>query len=183
MRTYNQLRRQWLYAAAALMSCILAMVALARDAKAQNVTAVSGVVTGNVQQVGFRAMIQKQAIEYNLAGSAQNNSDKSVRFVLQGASDRIDEVLAAIRKGTKKSSDVKVSTSPASVDSSLKTFTVVGWTSLSRGISHPYDLVFDLRPDDTTIKKGDAKKVWLGICETTVKGDDVGKCDKDKDDD
>jgi acylphosphatase len=180
MRTHNLLHRQSLYIVAALMSCTLVTIAPARDAK---VAAVSGVVTGNVQQVGFRAMIQKQAIEYNLAGSAQNNSDKSVRFVLQGASNRIDEVLATIREGTKKSSDVKVSTSPATVDSGLKTFTVVGWTSVSRDISHPYDLVFDLRPDDTTITKGKAKKVWLGICEKTVKGDDIGKCDKDKDDD
>jgi hypothetical protein len=39
----------------------------------QNVIAVSGVVSGNVQKVGFRAMIQKQAIKYNLAGSTKNN--------------------------------------------------------------------------------------------------------------
>jgi acylphosphatase len=180
MRMHSLLRRQSLYIVGALMSCTLVTVAPARDAK---VAAVSGVVTGNVQQVGFRAMIQKQAIEYNLAGSAENNSDKSVHFVLQGASDRIDQALAAIHNGTKKSSNVKVSTAPAAVDASLKTFTVVGWTSVSRGISHPYDLVFDLRPDDTTIKKHEAKQVWLGICEKTVKGDDVGKCDKDKDDD
>jgi acylphosphatase len=180
MHMHDLLRRQSLFILVALMSCTLVTVAPAGDA---NVTAVSGTVTGNVQQVGFRALIQKQAIEYNLAGSAKNNDDKSVHFVLQGASDRIDDVLAAIRKGTKKSSDVKVSTSPASFDASLKTFTVVGWTSVTRGISHPYDLVFDLRPDDTTIKKHEAKQVWLGICEKTVKGDDVGKCDKDKDDD
>ena len=30
--------------------------------------AISGTVTGNDQHVGFRAMIMKQAIEYNLAG-------------------------------------------------------------------------------------------------------------------
>jgi acylphosphatase len=179
MRAHNPLNRRSPYIVAAFLSCTLVTLAPARDAK---VAAVSGVVTGNVQQVGFRAMIQKQAIAYNLAGSAENNSDKSVHFVLQGADDRIDQVLAAIRKGTKKSSDVKVSTAAASVDLSLKTFTVVGWTSLSRGISQSYDLVFDLRPDDTTITKGKAKKVWLGICEKAVKGDDIGKCAKDKDD-
>jgi acylphosphatase len=35
-------------------------------------------------------MIQKQAIEYNLAGSAENRDDESVRFILQGDQKRID---------------------------------------------------------------------------------------------
>jgi hypothetical protein len=34
--------------------------------------AISGTVTGNDQHVGFRAMIMKQAIEYNLAGFTKN---------------------------------------------------------------------------------------------------------------
>src|SRR5580704_17265929 len=71
----------------------------------QNVTAVYGVVTGNVQNVGFRAMIQNQAIQYNLAGSAKNDNDNSVRFILQGPKDRIDQALKAVSKGTKKSSN------------------------------------------------------------------------------
>ncbi len=83
----------------------------------QNVIAVSGIVTGNVQKVGFRAMIQKQAIQHNLAGSAKNVNGNSVRFVLQGLEDRIDQALKAIRKGTKKSSNVKVGTSSAPVHS------------------------------------------------------------------
>jgi acylphosphatase len=96
----------------------------------QNVMAVSGIVTGNVQEVGFRAMTQKQAIRYNLAGSAKNGDDKSVHFVLQGSKDRIDQALKAIRKGTKKSSNVKVSISSAPTDRGLETFTVFGWTSV-----------------------------------------------------
>ena len=147
-----------------------------------NVTAVSGVVTGNVQKVGFRAMIQKQAIRYNLAGSARNDSDGSLRFVLQGSKDRVDEALDTIREGTKKSSNVKVNVSPATIAPDAKTFTVFGWTSVSRNISHPYDLVFNLRPDNTVLKKHEAKAVWLEICEKTVQGEDVGKCDKDDDD-
>jgi acylphosphatase len=149
---------------------------------AQNVVAISGIVTGNVQKVGFRAVIQKQAIRYNLAGSARNESDGSVRFVLQGPKDRVDAALGTIREGTKKSSNVKVSVSPATVEPDAKTFTVFGWTSVSRAISHPYDLVFNLRQDNTMLGKHDAKAVWLGICEKAVQGDDIGKCDKDKDD-
>jgi acylphosphatase len=102
-----------------------------------------------------------------------------VQFFLQGDEDRIDKALNNIRKGTKKSSDVNVSVSPTSVRPDLQTFTVVGWTSVTRNINQPYDLVFDLRPDNTIISKDEAKSVWLGVCEKTVKGADSGKCNKD----
>ena len=183
MRMHNLLRRKSVFIAAAI-SCTLITVAAdpaQSNAADMNVMAVSGIVTGNVQQVGFRAMIQKQAIQHNLAGSAKNDSDKSVRFILQGAKDQVDDALKAIRKGTKKSSDVSVSVSPAQVNSNLKTFTVVGWTSVSRHISHPYDLVFNLRRDNMTINKDEAKAVWLDICRKTVQGEDTGKCDKNGD--
>jgi acylphosphatase len=136
----------------------------------QNTTtiAVSGIVTGNVQ-----------AIRYNLAGSAKNDSDRSVHFVLQGPEDRIDQALKAIRKGTKKSSNVKVGISSAPAEAGLETFTVFGWTSASRHISHPYDLVFNLRQDNTIIDKDEAKAVWLGICRRTAQGEDAEKCQKD----
>lgn len=183
MRMHKLLRRKSVFIATAI-SCILITVAVdpaQSNAADMNVIAVSGIVTGNVQEVGFRAMIQKQAIQYNLAGSAENDADKSVRFILQGANSRIDQALQAIRKGTKKSSDVSVNVSPAQVDPNLKTFTVVGWTSVSRHISHPYDLVFDVRRDNMTIDKDEAKAVWLDICRNTVKGEDTGKCDKNGD--
>jgi acylphosphatase len=140
---------------------------------------VSGIITGNVQEVGFRAMIQRRAIQYNLAGSVENKNDKSVQFFLQGDEGRIDKALNVIREGTKKSSDVNVSVSPASLRPDLQTFTVVGWTSVSRNITQPYDLVFNLRPENTTISKHEAKKVWLEVCEKTVKGADSRKCNKE----
>jgi acylphosphatase len=163
---------------AALATCILVAIAPARAKSNVNVTAVSGIVTGNVQQVGFRAMIQKQAIQYNLAGSAENKDDGSVRFILQGDKNRINQAVAVIQEGTKKSSKVKVSVSQAGVDLNLNTFTVKGWTSVSRNIANPYALIFTLRSDNTTINKRKAKAVWLEICNRTVKGEDVGKCDK-----
>jgi acylphosphatase len=177
----NPLRKIWVCLAISMAWTLLVIWPASAESNVttQNVVAVSGVVTGNVQQVGFRAMIQRQAIQYNLAGSAENNPDKSVRFVLQGIKDRIDEALQAIRKGTKKSSDVSVTVSSAPVDSNMKTFTVVGWTSVSRHISHPYNLVFDLRDDNKEVGKEEAKAVWLDICQKTVKGEDIGKCDKD----
>jgi hypothetical protein len=84
-------------------------------------------------------------------------------------------------RSTKKSSNVKVALSPATVAPNLNTFTVVGWTSLSRKIKTPYDLVSTQRADNATIKKRAAKAVWLEICNRAFKGEDVGKCDKSDD--
>jgi acylphosphatase len=185
MRTHGLLHRTTI-AIAALTSSILVAIAPAltkSKLNGANVTAISGIVSGKVQQVGFRAMIQKQAIANNLAGAAENNDDdKTVRFSLQGDRSRVNRAVAAIEDGTKKSSDVKVSLSPATLDPNLKTFTVVGWNSVSRKITNRYDLVFTLREDNTTIKKKAAKQVWLGICTKAVaKTEDAGKCDKDDD--
>jgi len=68
--------------------------------------AVEATVTGNDQQVGFRALVMKQAIEHNLAGSARNDANEIVRFTLQGDKKRIDSALATIQIGTKRSSDM-----------------------------------------------------------------------------
>jgi acylphosphatase len=144
--------------------------------------ATSGTVSGTVQKVGFRALILKQAIELNLAGSAKNNDDGTVQFTLQGDKKRIGRALTAIGKGTKKSADVKVATSPATIDPALSTFTVIAWTSTSRHITNPYDLVFVLRADDTVISKKKAKDVYHQILKDTVKGDDLNKLGDDNDD-
>jgi acylphosphatase len=146
---------------------------------AQQKQAVSATVTGNDQHVGFRAMVMKQAIKYNLAGSAKNDGDNVVQFTLQGDANRIDAAIATVREGTKKSSDIKVSTTEVVVDPSLSTFTVIDWTSTSRNITTPYTLVFKLRVDDTVVSKTEAKKAWHDILETTLKGDDLKKLGDD----
>ena len=142
--------------------------------------ALTGVVTGQaIQKVGFRAMIQKQAILYNLAGYARNVPDGTVSIALQGEKDRLDKALAAIRVGSKRSSrNNTVNVASASLDSSLKTFTVYGWTSTSRNITNPYDLVFQLRPADNEISKKEAAAAWNAIAESTLKGDDLDKFKK-----
>jgi acylphosphatase len=149
------------------------------DAKSPQDTAISGTVTGNDQRVGFRAMVMKQAIQYNLAGSAKNNPNNIVEFTLQGDPARINAALKTIAEGTKKSSDIKVATSPATVAPSLDTFTVVDWTSTSRQITTPYTLVFHLRSQDGIVSKSDAKDAWHKILETTLKGDDLKKLGDD----
>jgi acylphosphatase len=146
--------------------------------------AIAATVTGDaIQKVGFRAMIQKEAIMFNLAGSARNNPDGTVALTLQGDKGRIDQVLAAIRAGSKKSSkDNTVASVPAAVDPNLTTFTVFAWTSTSRNIANPYDLVFPLRPANDQISRHDAKAIWNKIAEAALKGDDLAKFVKHLDD-
>jgi acylphosphatase len=137
--------------------------------------AISGRVTGNDQHVGFRAMIMKEAIALNLAGFARNEPNGVVIFALQGDADRLDEAVATIRQGTRKSSGIAVATAPATVDPARASFTIFAWTSTSRGVTNPYDLVFKLRPDDGKLSPEDAKEVWRGILKSTLKGDDLEK--------
>jgi acylphosphatase len=150
---------------------------LAASAASADRQAVKGIVSGEaIQKVGFRAMIQKQAIMYNLGGTARNIPDGTVSISLQGDKDRINKVLGAIRAGSKKSStDNKISVSDDALDPSLKTFTVFAWTSTTRNITNPHDLVFQLRSGDDEISKKAASAVWNAIAESTLKGDDLAK--------
>ena len=141
--------------------------------------AISAAVTGNDQKVGFRAMVMKQAIEYNLAGYAKNQRNEIVEFKLQGVASRLDLAVAAITEGTKKSSNVDVNSTQAAVDTALSTFTVIDWTSTTRNITTPYTLVFKLRPNDKVLSKSEAKDVWHEILRTTLKGDDLQKLGDD----
>ena len=52
------------------------------EAKSRETVAISATVSGNDQRVGFRAMVMKQAIEYNLAGIATNAPNDVVVFTL-----------------------------------------------------------------------------------------------------
>ena len=124
-------------------------------------------------------MIMKEAIAYNLAGFARNLPDGVVSFTLQGDADRLGPAVAAIRAGTKRSSGIAVATAEASVDPALGTFTIYGWTSTTRNITNPYDLVFTLRPDDGTLSPPDVKAAWHGILKSTLLGDDLKKLGPD----
>jgi acylphosphatase len=145
----------------------------------QQKLAISATVTGNDQRVGFRAMVMKQAIEYNLAGIAKNDANEIVRFTLQDDADRIGMAVAAVREGTKKSSNITVSTAPAAVDAGLSAFTIIDWTSTTRDITTPYTLVFKLRDDDKVISTAEAKAVWRGILKSTLTGEDLKKLGPD----
>jgi acylphosphatase len=140
-----------------------------------NQQAVAATVTGNDGQIGFRALVMKQAIEYNLAGSASIDANGIIAFILQGEKNRIDAALNTIRKGTRRSSDLKITTSPHAFDPSLNAFTIQGWTSSSRNITTRYNLVFKLRAQDVAISPADAKAAWQQILEQTLDPADLKK--------
>jgi acylphosphatase len=173
------------YDVALMLAAALASGASAAGAAQGSQAAITATVTGTaIQKVGFRAMIQKQAIMYNLAGYARNNPNGTVSLSLQGDKDGIDKTLAAIRAGSKKSSkNNSVAQTPAAWDPKLKTFTVFGWTSTTRDITNPSDLIFPIRPADNEITPQEAKAVWNKIAESTLKGDDLAKFMKHLDSD
>jgi hypothetical protein len=53
------------------------------------------------------------------------------------------------------------------------------WTSTTRSITNPYNIVFHLRLDDGKLAPADVKTVWHGILRSTVKGDDLKKVGPD----
>jgi acylphosphatase len=160
--------------ASVLISGIVTALAGAANAQQQAITAT--VIGEKVQKVGYRAMIQKEAILYNLAGYARNNSDGTVGVELQGDRNRIAKTLEAVGAGNKNSSQANIiAEGPAPFDPGLKTFTIYSWTSTSRNISNPYDLVFNLRPNDNEISGKEAAAVWDSIAESTLKGEDLAK--------
>lgn len=56
-------------------------------------------VIGKVQGVGFRMATVRQAHSLGVAGWVRNLDDGSVEALLQGAHDRIDEMLSWLRVG------------------------------------------------------------------------------------
>jgi acylphosphatase len=151
-------------------------IAVSTAANAQEEAITATVIGENIQKVGYRAMIQKQAIKYNLAGYVRNNPDGTVGVGLQGDQGRIAKTLEVISAGNKKSSKANIiGEAPAPVDPNLRTFTVFSWTSTSRNISNAYDLVFNLRPANNEISGKEAERLWNTIAESTLKGEDLSK--------
>jgi hypothetical protein len=96
-------------------------------------------------------------------------SKRSASGRLQGDKDRIDQTLAAIRAGSKKSShNNTIVQVPAPWDPNLKTFTIFAWTSTGRKITNPYDLVFSVRPTNDQTSHKAAKAIWNTIAELTL---------------
>lgn len=59
----------------------------------------TGIVTGSVQGVSFRAFTQRRALELGLAGYVRNRSDGAVEFVAEGARADLARLLETVRVG------------------------------------------------------------------------------------
>ncbi len=164
---------RWLFGT--LVALLIALSPLPVKAKPHARAAVRGTVSGKVQQVGFRALILRQAIRYNLSGRARNLDDGTVEFLLQGESKRIPRALDAIRSGTSKSANVQIVSTPSEVDPAIDRFTVVAWLSTSRNITDRYDLVFTPREDGRTVSVKAAGTVYHDILRRTLSPDDLEK--------
>ncbi len=159
----------------ALATLLVALGPLPAHAKPHARAAVRGTVRGQVQQVGFRALILRQAIRYNFSGTAKNLDDGTVEFLLQGDSKRIPKALDAIRQGTAKSANVQVASTPCEVDPAIEKFTVFSWLSTSREITDRYDLVFTPREDGSTVSEKEADRVYHDILRHTLSPEDLEK--------
>ena len=106
-------------------------------------------------------------------------ASRRVHFTLQGGKKRIGSALATIRKGTQRSSDLKITTTPTTIDPDLKALTIVDWTSSRRDITDKYNLVFKLRKGDKEISPRKAEAVWHKILEKTLSAEDLKKLQPD----
>jgi acylphosphatase len=57
------------------------------------------VVSGRVQGVGFRYLLEREAVAAGLAGWVRNTTDGTVEAVIEGPPSAVDDVLAWIRHG------------------------------------------------------------------------------------
>lgn len=128
-------------------------------------SAVQGLVSGQVQKVGFRAFILRQAVAGNLSGWTVNLSDGRVSFCLAGPAPRIQSALEEIARGPDRSKVAGVQTWPVPYPPGPQTFTVCAWTSESRKITTPYNLVFSLRSPDSVLSKKKADKFYHRLLE------------------
>ena len=60
-------------------------------------------VKGRVQGVGFRWFVQREAAEIGLRGWVRNTTDGHVEIVAAGTEEDLNELKAAVRKGSRGS--------------------------------------------------------------------------------
>jgi acylphosphatase len=56
-------------------------------------------ISGNVQGVGFRAFVRRNALKLGVEGYVKNLSDGKVETVLQGQDKNVDEMIEICKKG------------------------------------------------------------------------------------
>jgi acylphosphatase len=90
------------------------------------------IVRGQVQGVGFRWYVVRVADGLGLDGWVMNRADRSVEVVAEGPSQRLDELLAALREGPPSSAVQAVEVSRLAATGGLGGFRI-------RAGDHPGD--------------------------------------------
>lgn len=88
--------------------------------------ALSVLITGKVQGVGYRWWTRQTALELGLAGWVRNQPDGSVAALFVGRPDRIDAMLRACRKGPPTAVVSRIEEQPVKTED--KVFNVQGFT-------------------------------------------------------
>ena len=76
-------------------------------------TAITARITGRVQGVAFRAWAESEARDRGLAGWIRNETDGSVTTLIEGARDRVEDMLAALHRGPPRARVAHIETAPA----------------------------------------------------------------------
>jgi acylphosphatase len=79
-------------------------------------------VSGRVQGVGFRRFVQRRAEELGLAGHAANLADGRVEVLADGDAERLERLLAHLRRGPAHARVTEVQELPAPEGTTLSGF-------------------------------------------------------------
>jgi len=77
-----------------------------------DIIAVHGIVSGEVQGVGFRFFVSKTAAALAVNGWVRNHSNGDVEFEAEADADAMDAFLSAVRRGNAWSRVTEVKTRP-----------------------------------------------------------------------
>jgi acylphosphatase len=85
-------------------------------------------VTGKVQDVGFRHYVQKEAEALGIEGTVHNVDDGAVHILACGNSDKLDDLIDILYKGTRSSKVDNVLAEPLAQTKDFRgVFRVIGF--------------------------------------------------------
>ena len=86
------------------------------------------IVTGKVQDVGFRHYVQRKAEELCIEGTVNNTDDGAVHILACGNSDNLDDLIDILYKGPRGSKVENVLAEPLSKTKDFRgVFRVIGF--------------------------------------------------------
>lgn len=57
------------------------------------------IISGDVQGVGYRSWMKREALLRNVTGWVRNREDETVEAVIEGGNDKVSEMIALCKKG------------------------------------------------------------------------------------